>query len=96
MEYDSYAIGPIVRKLRVDRELTQEKVSELTGLSTSSIQQIEQGGRNITIKTLYQFMEVYQCDANTILNLYIDYPTDKENHYWADFMKDRKNDNNMK
>lgn len=69
MQYDGYAIGPGIRKLRVDRKLTIDQVSELTGLSNSSIQQIEQGGRNLSMKSLYLFMNAYGCDANTILNI---------------------------
>lgn len=69
MKYDGYILGPNIRQLRLDKHYTFEHVSELTGLSVSSIQQIEQGGRNLSMKSLYLFMDAYQCDANTLLNL---------------------------
>ena len=78
MEYDGYVIGPIIRQLRLDRKLTLDQVSELTGLSISSIKQLEQGGRNLSMKSLFLFMEAYQCDANTILDISIESSTDKK------------------
>lgn len=78
MEYDGYEIGPILRQLRLDRKLTLDQVSELTGLSLSSIKQLEQGGRNLSMKSLFLFMEAYQCDANSILNISMQSSTDKK------------------
>ena len=75
MKYDGYILGPNIRQLRQDRHYTFEQVSELTGLSVSSIQQIEQGGRNLSMKSLYLFMDAYQCDANALLNLNIESST---------------------
>lgn len=69
MKYDGYQIGPAIRQIRKDRCLTVDQVSELTGLSNSSINQIEQGGRNLSMKTLFLFMSVFDCDANTVLNI---------------------------
>lgn len=69
MQYNGYDVGPVLRELRKDRGLTIDKVCEITELSVSSIKQIEQGGRNLSMKSLYLFMDAYQCDANTILNI---------------------------
>lgn len=48
----------------------------------------------------------FSFDKENVFSVFVDYPHnltkeqvklfDKENHYWADFMKDRKSDNNMK
>ena len=43
--------------------------SELTGLSISTLKQLEQGGRRLSMASLYLFMDAYQCDANTLLNI---------------------------
>lgn len=75
VKYDGYILGPVIGQLRLDRHYTLEQVSELTGLSVSSIQQIEQGGRNLSMKSLYLFMDAYQCDANTLLNINIESST---------------------
>ena len=65
-EYDGYTVGPKLRQLRKDRKLSVYQVSEMTGLSNSSINQMEQGGRNLSMNSLYLFMDAYKCDANTI------------------------------
>lgn len=78
-KYDGYEIGPNLRQIRKDRKLSVYQVSEMSGLSNSSITQIEQGGRGLSMKTLYLLMSVYQCDANTLLNIEeTDSDTDKK------------------
>ena len=69
MEYDGNVIGPRLRELRKNRKLTLDKVSELTGLSISTLKQVEQGGRRLSMASLYLLMTVYRCDANTVLNI---------------------------
>lgn len=71
MKYEGYMVGPALRKLRTDRGLSILQASDLTGLSTSSLNQIEQGGRNMSMKSLFLFMEAYDTDANTVLDIKI-------------------------
>lgn len=66
-EYDGCIVGPVLRKLRKERKMTVDYVSEVTGLSTSTINQLEQGGRSLSMKSLYILMNAYQVDANTVL-----------------------------
>ncbi len=68
-EYDGCIVGPVLRQLRKERKMTVDYVSEVTGLSTSTINQLEQGGRNLSMKSLYILMNAYQVDANTMLAL---------------------------
>ena len=60
MKYEGYMVGPALRKLRTDRGLSILQASNLTGLSTSSLNQIEQGGRNLSMKSLFLFMNAYE------------------------------------
>ena len=69
MKYEGYMVGPVLRKLRLERGLSILQASDLTGLSTSSLNQIEQGGRNMSMKSLFLFMEAYDTDANTVLDI---------------------------
>lgn len=69
MRYEGYVVGPVVRQLRRSRGLSIYEASELTGLSISSLNQIEQGGRNMSMKTLFLFMSAYEVDANTVLDI---------------------------
>ncbi len=79
MKYDGYTVGPNLRQLRKDKKLSLYQVSEKTGLSQSSITQVEQGGRNLSMKSLYLLMDVYECDANTILSISRDLDLDSKN-----------------
>ncbi|HCT65516.1 MAG TPA: XRE family transcriptional regulator [Lachnospiraceae bacterium] len=49
---DYIRIGNNIRKLRLDRNLTQETFSEAIGISVSYLGQIERGQRNTSISTL--------------------------------------------
>jgi transcriptional regulator with XRE-family HTH domain len=48
------AIGTRIRKLRRERELTVERLSELAGLSTGIVSQVERGKGNPSFATLAQ------------------------------------------
>jgi len=45
-------LGERIRVLRLERELTQEKLAEKAELNTSFIGQIERGGKKPTVETL--------------------------------------------
>ena len=67
MKYEGWKIGPRIQKLRKERKLTAEELSAQLGVSTSHINQIEQGGRKMSVDLLYRFMDVLGVDANTLL-----------------------------
>ena len=73
MEYDGCVIGPHLRELRKKRKLTLDEASEKTGLSISTLKQLEQGGRRLSLRSMYLLMEAYQCDANTLLAIERDF-----------------------
>ena len=77
MEYDGNVVGPRLRELRKNKKMTLDEVSELTGLSISTLSQLEQGGRRMSLSSLYAFMNAFQCDANTLLNISVS-KTDNE------------------
>lgn len=47
-------VGTNVRRLRLARELTQERFAELSGLSQQYISDLERGRRNPTVVTLHE------------------------------------------
>ena len=67
MKYEGYKIGPVIRGIRKDKGLLIEEVAAKTGISVSTLGQVEQGGRNLSMKNLYMLMEVYETDANSLL-----------------------------
>ena len=54
-------------KLRKERNMTVEDLSAELGVSTSHINQIEQGCRKMSVDLLYKLMDVLNVDANTLL-----------------------------
>ena len=62
MKYEGYKIGPVIRDIRKDKGLLIEEVAAKTGISVSTLGQVEQGGRNLSMKNLYMLMEVYETE----------------------------------
>ena len=67
MKYEGYKIGPVIRNVRKSKGLLLDDVATKTGISVSTLGQVEQGGRNLSMKNLYMLMDVYETDANTLL-----------------------------
>ncbi|RGG38243.1 XRE family transcriptional regulator [Roseburia sp. AF22-2LB] len=67
MKCEGYKIGPVIRDIRKDKGLLIEEVASKTGISVSTLGQVEQGGRNLSMKNLYKLMDLYETDANTLL-----------------------------
>ena len=51
MKYEGYKIGPVIRDIRKDKGLLIEEVAAKTGISVSTLGQVEQGGRNLRMYT---------------------------------------------
>ncbi len=59
-----------VRRIRLEKQLTQEKVAEAAGLHTNYIISVERGERNISIgniKNIAIALDVSMCDLLTEL-----------------------------
>lgn len=74
MEYQGWNAGQTIRKLRKEKNMTIENLSEAVGKSVSHITQLEEGSRKMSIDLLYALISVLGTDANTILAI----PTVKE------------------
>ena len=61
-DLDYSALGARIRKAREEKQLTQEQLGEVCGLSNSHIGHIERGTRIPSIDTLYKIS--YTLDAN--------------------------------
>ena len=46
------AFGKAVRKLRLEKKLSQEKLAELAGVHHNYISSVERGDRNVTLETI--------------------------------------------
>lgn len=56
-DFDSFKIGLLLRKARVQKNMTQEQLGEIVNKKRSYISRIENNGSNLTLKTLYEIVE---------------------------------------
>ena len=61
--------GGNVRRLRVERNLTQEKLAEKADLNIRTVQKIEAGETNILITTAARIQKALGCDWNDLMKL---------------------------
>ncbi len=58
-------IGRKVKSLRLDNDISQEKLAEYVGMSREHISCIERGKNLPTIETLYKLAEYFEIDIKT-------------------------------
>lgn len=63
---ENVTYGKSLQEIRKKNNLTQEQVSQLTGLETKYISQIECGIAKGTINTMLKFCEAYNVTPNDI------------------------------
>ena len=61
------AFGRNVRRIRMAREITQEKLAELVDLNIRTIQKIEAGDVNILLTTVLRLQKALGCPWNELL-----------------------------
>lgn len=60
-------VGRNVRKLRLDRDMSQEAVAELMGVDRAYVSALELGHRNPTIITLWQVAEALGVELSALV-----------------------------
>lgn len=58
--------GDNVRRLRVNRGMTQGDLTEATGIKLTHISRIERNETQPRIATVYKLIEALECDANSL------------------------------
>lgn len=51
-ELKTELIGDMIKKVRKDRNLTQEQLSELAGVKKAQISRLENNSKNVTVETI--------------------------------------------
>jgi transcriptional regulator with XRE-family HTH domain len=59
--------GALIRQLRRKVGMTQDAVAEGSGLSRTSVVNIESGRQGVSLETLYRLAEALACDATALL-----------------------------
>ncbi len=74
-DIENIAYGKALQKIRKKNNLTQDNVSQLTGLDTKYISQIECGIAKGTISTMLKFCKAYNVTPNDILYEFVENTT---------------------
>jgi XRE family transcriptional regulator, regulator of sulfur utilization len=61
------AFGDAIRALRDKRDLTQESLADLCGLTTNYVGDAERGERNISLRALWQLADGLGVPASELL-----------------------------
>ncbi|MEX1474814.1 helix-turn-helix domain-containing protein [Enterococcus sp. C78] len=64
---DFYLIGSRIKKARLKKNLTQEKLAELTGLSIQHISNIENGRSKLSIESLISISSTLDVSTDHLL-----------------------------
>ena len=73
--------GLRIRQLRSEKNISQEKLSFLTGFHRTYIGMIERGERNISISNIAVFAKVFELNISEL----IDFKTVNPNHTYKDY-----------
>ena len=68
MALDYNVIGQRIKKARLERELTQEKLAEKLDVSIAFLSRVERGNSRISLKRLNQVCDVLGVTEGDILN----------------------------
>lgn len=65
-EYIQTIVGANVRKLRLEKEMSQRDLADLCNFETSNMCRIEQGGSNLTLLNLYKIAAALKVDIREL------------------------------
>ncbi|MGD9561921.1 MAG: helix-turn-helix domain-containing protein [Pyrinomonadaceae bacterium] len=60
--------GKRIRQLRTERNLSQEKLAELTGFHRTYIGMVERGERNISLSNIAVFAATFEISVSELFN----------------------------
>lgn len=69
IEFDKYAVGRVIRKLRKDKSLSQEVLSGLAGLARTHIAMIESGSKQANFETLWKIANAFDIPTHKLVKL---------------------------
>lgn len=67
MPYDHRITGQVIRRLRLERGLSQEVLSGLAAVSRSHLAEIETGQTNANVETLWRVAEALEMKLSDLI-----------------------------
>ena len=68
-EFNTKAVGAVIRRLRKDKELSQEVFSGLAGIARSHLSMIENGDKKANFETLWKIANAFGIDPHELVRL---------------------------
>lgn len=69
LEFSKYAIGKVVKKLRKEKNLSQEVFSGLAGIARSHLAMIESGNKKANFETLWRIASAFDMRPHELVKL---------------------------
>lgn len=89
---DYIALGQRIRQERLKLNLTQEKLAEDVGLSTTYIGQVERGERSLTLGKLVLIVNRFGVTVDYLLSDSVEPENDTQYRLWSQLMNGRTED----
>ena len=89
---DYIALGQRIRQERLKLNLTQEKLAEDVGLSTTYIGQVERGERSLTLGKLVLIVNRFGVTVDYLLSDSVEPENDNQYRIWSQLMNGRTED----
>lgn len=86
---DYVALGQRIRQERLKLNLTQEKLAEDVGLSTTYIGQVERGERSLTLGKLVLIVNRFGVTVDYLLSDSVEPENDTQYRLWSQLMSGR-------
>ena len=69
MPYNRKAFGVLISRLRTQKDLSQEKLSGLAGISRSHLAMIESGRKTVRLDTLWRIAEALEIPPHVLIRM---------------------------
>lgn len=68
MQFDTQAVGVVIRKHRKEKEMTQELLSGLAGIARSHLSMIENGTKQPNFETIWRIAEALDITPSKLVS----------------------------
>ena len=69
MDYDQRVLGQIIKKLRIERGLSQDVLSGLAGIGRTHLTMIETGKKKANVETLWRIADALNLPLSHLIKL---------------------------
>ena len=67
MEFDKYAVGNVIRKLRNEKKISQEILSGFAGMARSHLSMVENGTKKANFETIWKIANALEMKPHELV-----------------------------